>query len=69
MNYSSNENLENFINFNNTNTTENIIVHEIDNTVSFETLHNDLGIIVSFLSFFAVLILCTLVYKFFKMFF
>ena len=40
-----------------------------ENVISIQDIHNDLGIITSFLIFFVLVILLKYVYKFFNMFF
>lgn len=40
-----------------------------ENVITIENIHNDLGIITSFLIFFVLVILLKYVYKFFNMFF
>lgn len=49
----------------NTVTTENVV----DNTVTLNTLHSDLGVITSFLVLFSVVLLINYIYRFFKIFF
>ena len=66
------ENTENYIIVNDLKSnevTENVIVHDVSSTVTLDTIHTDLGIIISFLGLASVLILCILVYKFFRIFF
>lgn len=78
MNEENNSNsIDNTINIENNN--ENIVSNEIENTstyteqqenvITIENIHNDLGIITSFLIFFVLVILLKYVYKFFNMFF
>lgn len=49
-------------------TIENIIIEDT-NTVTLDTIHNDLGFICAFLVIASVLVLCRLIYKFFNIFF
>lgn len=58
--------IENFTNENKT--IENILVEDT-NTVTLETIHNDLGFICSFLIIGAVVIFMIILYKLFNMFF
>lgn len=58
--------IENFTNENET--IENILVEDT-NTVTLETIHNDLGFICSFLIIGAVVIFIIMLYKLFNMFF
>lgn len=58
--------IENFTNENKT--IENILVKDT-NTVTLETIHNDLGFICSFLIIGAVVIFIIMLYKLFNMFF
>lgn len=61
------------------NSSENNLSYEVENTTTYteqqenvitiENIHNDLGIITSFLIFFVLVILLKYVYKFFNMFF
>lgn len=44
-------------------------IEQQENVISFQDIHNDLGIITSFLIFFVLVILLKYVYKFFNMFF
>lgn len=75
MNDTNNENIENINDYlivndlKSNEVTENVIVHDVSSTVTLDTIHTDLGIIITFLSFASVLILCILVYKFFRIFF
>lgn len=54
-------------------TTENILVEETTNTITYDEqlnqIHNDLGFICSFLVFFVLVILLKYAYKLFDMFF
>ena len=54
-------------------TTENIVVEETTNTITYdeqlEQIHNDLGFICCFLVFFVLIILLKYAYKLFDMFF
>lgn len=58
--------IENFTNENKT--IENILVKDT-NTVTLETIHNDLGFICSFLIIGSVVIFIIMLYKLFNMFF
>lgn len=53
--------------------TENILVEETTNTITYDEqlnqIHNDLGFICSFLVFFVLVILLKYAYKLFDMFF
>lgn len=50
--------------------TTNTTLQDIDtNTVTLETIHNDLGFICSFLVIAAVVVFMTILYRFFSMFF
>ena len=52
-------------------TTDNTTTYteQQENVISIQDIHNDLGIITSFLIFFVLVILLKYVYKFFNMFF
>lgn len=49
----------------NTETTENVV----ENIVTLDTIHNDLGVITIFLVLFSVVLLINYIYRFFKIFF
>ena len=70
----NNTNLENYTNLENTtnitNTTENVIIENVStDTTTLSTIHNDLGIICTFLIFFTLGIIVKMIFKFFKIFF
>ena len=60
--------VENSENFTEENTTSTIVV---DNSINdnLQFIHNDLGILTSFIVFFVIILLCHYAYKFFNMFF
>lgn len=68
-NISINENNINDVN----NTVENSTSNTIENTVNYndnlQTIHEDLGVICSFLIFFTLVIILKYIYKWFDMFF
>lgn len=76
MNEENNTNSINSIN-NTENTTENTFSNEVTNTyteqqenvITLQEIHNDLGIITSFIIFFVLVVLLKYAYKFFNMFF
>lgn len=49
--------------------TENVTIQEVSTDTQLEQIHNDLGIIVSFLIFFTLVIILKYSYKFFNMIF
>lgn len=76
MNEENNTNSINSIN-NTENTTENTFSNEVtnsyteqqENVITLQEIHNDLGIITSFIIFFVLVVLLKYAYKFFNMFF
>lgn len=69
-----NENLnDNEINTNNINTIEETetgtIQEEPQTQVTLETIHNDLGMICTFLSLASIVVFSVIIYKFFRIFF
>lgn len=62
-----NEILENTTDVNQTES--NIVYDTGTDTVTLETIHNDLGFICTFLIFGAIYVMCKLIYKGFDMFF
>ena len=76
MNEENNTNSIDSIN-NTENTTENSFSNEVTNTyteqqenvITLQEIHNDLGIITSFIIFFVLVVLLKYAYKFFNMFF
>ena len=54
---------------NSVDTTENVTVQEVSTDIQLEQIHNDLGIIVSFLIFFTLVIVLRYSFKFFDMIF
>lgn len=76
MNEENNTNSINSIN-NTENTTQNTFSNEVtnsyteqqENVITLQEIHNDLGIITSFIIFFVLVVLLKYAYKFFNMFF
>ncbi len=76
MNEENNTNSIDSIN-NTENTTENTFSNEVtnsyieqqENVITLQEIHNDLGIITSFIIFFVLVVLLKYAYKFFNMFF
>lgn len=65
------DNIENSNEYNVSNEIENTstFTEQQENVITIENIHNDLGIITSFLIFFVLVILLKYAYKFFNMFF
>ena len=61
--------ISNEIEHDNNTTQTNSYIEQQENLITLQEIHNDLGIITSFLIFFVLVVILKYVYKFFNMFF